>query len=141
MADTDKLIGSVMGLYVSGTKVAETTNISFSGTLNLANVTSSDSGNKEENLPTYSAASISFDFLEAPASTNYNFKDLYDLQEGRTKVTARVYKLGSGGGIDELFIDMSGYLSDLSLDMPFDGAIAGSGTITRSGDATVEDIT
>jgi hypothetical protein len=140
MADTDKLIGSVMGLYVDGTKVAETTNISYSGTLNVANVTSSDS-EAEENLPTYSAASVSFDYLEAPASTNLNFQDLEQLQTNKTKVTCRVYKLGDGGGIDEVWIDMSGYLTDISADMPFDGAISGSGTITRSGTGSVTDIT
>lgn len=141
MADTDKLIGSVMGLYVNGTKIAETTNISYSGTLNVANVTTSDSGSAEENLPTYSAASVSFDFLEAPSATNLNFQDLEQLQTNKTKVTCRVYKLGAGGGIDEVWIDFSGYLTDISADMPFDGAISGSGTITRSGTGSVTDIT
>lgn len=139
MADTDKKIGKDMAIYVNGTKIAESTNIGVSLELNVDNVTSSDSGKSEENLPTYYSGSISFDFLEAPESSNYNIYDIQNLLINGTKVNFIVSEKGQSGS--DPWVSGSGYITSASLDLPFDAAISGNGTITTSGAVTVAENT
>lgn len=146
MAETDKRIGSAFGIYVQGVKIAETTSFSISSSMNTANVTSSESGASEELLPTYGSDSISFDFLEAPAAgsgtpAKYNYKDLYDLKKAKTRILVQGFDVGAGGGADQEYFTGYGYITDLSADFPFDGAVSGSGTISISGGLTFTDIT
>ena len=137
MAGTDKRTGRVFGLYLNATKIAETTSFSFSRTLGTVDVTSADSAAGEV-LPTYTEGSISFDYLEAPEATNLNSKDILDFQKNKTRLAFVIANYGYG--VDD-FVTGSGYITDVSLEFPFDGVVAGSGTLTIDGDITITDVT
>jgi hypothetical protein len=137
MAGTDKRTGRAFGLYLNGTKIAETTSFSLSRSLGTVNVTSADSA-AGEYLPTYTDGTVSFDYLEAPEATNLNSKDLLDFQKNKTRLAFVIANNGFG---EDDFISGSGYITDISMEFPFDGVVSGSGTVQIDGDITINDIT
>ena len=85
MATTGKVPGNAVGLYVDGSKIALSTDLSFTGNTNLIDETNADSAGWEENSPGSKAAEFSISGFVA-YDANYGYEDIEDLWLAGTQV-------------------------------------------------------
>lgn len=121
--------GTTFNVYVDGTEVASSTSAELSMNVAEIDVSSKDSLGNKEILPGQKDWSISGDFLENTASSNYNFSDFYALYQNRTVVSIKFSEETSS---NKYYIGQA-YLTSVSASAPMEDAVTGSFTFVGTG--------
>jgi TP901-1 family phage major tail protein len=121
--------GTTLGVYVGGVLVAASTSANLDMSVDEITITSKDSLGKKEILPGTSSWSVSGDFLDDLASSNYEFADFHTLYKNKTQVQVRISTQVAGTTYYMGFA----YLTSVSRAMPMEDAVTGSYTFTGTG--------
>lgn len=129
--------GTSVGIYVQDTLVGASTGCSLDMSMDVIDVTSKDSGGKREILPGTSSWTMSGDFMDSVAGSNYEFADFQGLVDARTLVAVRIDNpsLSGGAGAADYYTGQ-GYITSVNLTSPMEDVATGSFTIEGTGTLT-----
>ena len=127
MATTGVTNGTLIGVYVGGTKINKGTSASISISHGLRDATSKDSAGWSESLEGLREWSIDFEGLHQYDAT-YGIVDLEGVLTARTAVTVR---FSTEVSTDEYF-EGTAFLTDLSIDTATEESVTYSGTFQGS---------
>lgn len=111
MATAGIFNGTLVGLYIGGTKVAHGTSHSFSSSHEPRDATTKDSGGWSEVLEGLRSWEISGDFLLAQ-DASYGIDDIDTIIQNRTKVTLRFSTEVTGDN----YYNGDAYITELSVE-------------------------
>lgn len=121
--------GTIIGVYVDGTKVAASTSATIDLTVDEIEITSKDSNGNMEILPGKKSGTISVDFLDDVGSSNYEFSDFFALHANRTLVSVRFSSQVSSAK----YYIASAYLTSVNKAAPNEDVATGSATFRLTG--------
>lgn len=133
MASTGKNNGTLIGLYVGGTKISHLTSNDFSVEHSTREASTKDSAGYREVLEGMRSASFSADGYFAEDAT-YGYEDLYDAWVARTALTVRWSSAVTG----DQYYEATAYLTSLQTTAPledtqtFSASFDITGTITKA---------
>lgn len=110
MASTGINNGTLVALYIGGTKVSHSTNCSLEINNETIDVSTKDSGGWRDILAGMRSWSMSGDFFQAEDGT-LNFEDAFDDVNGRTSVTARISTAVTG----DVYYEGTAYVTSISM--------------------------
>jgi predicted secreted protein len=128
MATTGVINGTLLGVYVSGTLIAKSTNCTLNIVHNTRNSTSKDSGGWEEALGAMRSWTASGDFLDAEDAA-YRFDDLFALIGSRAPVTLKISSEVSG----DKYYTGSAILTSLDREAPMEDNVSGAYSFKGTG--------
>lgn len=121
--------GTIIGVYVNGTKVAASTSATIDFSVDEIEVTSKDSLGNMEILPGKKSGTCSVDFLDDVGSSNYEFADFHALYQNRTAVEIR---FSTEVSASDYYIGQA-YLTSVNKAAPMEDVATGSATFRFTG--------
>lgn len=114
MPSTGKNIGTLISVYVGGTKVAHATSASLNFSTDMIDISTKDSGDDQEQRPgRKNGRTIQVDSLFAEDAA-YGFEDLFDAYEAGTALTV----LWSSAVTGDVTYSSSAYVQNLTNNAP-----------------------
>ena len=131
MATAGKFNGSLLGVYIGGTKIAHGTNCSIDLSMATRDTTTKDNSGWQELAEGLRNISVSAEMVFAYDAT-YGADDLMTHYTGRTSMTVRF----TTGVTGDKYWEFTGWLTSLNISASQEENVTASATFTSSGALT-----